>query len=585
MRATTGPAGPNRATSGLLVVFEGIDGSGKTTVSNRVAEALRTRGLRVTHVRSGGQLASPVAENIRQLARDQRNLALAPFVEFLLYVARETQQLEECILPALAEADVVIADRFLQTAAVMAGPGRGLPAERTAPVLRAAAGHVGPDLTILIDVDPQVARARRRADKLARPTVRTSSRKGLSGAGLMQRLRDGYLRVAAEDGQRWLIVDNTSADLDALVVDLVSVIDGLRRGDAAPAIPAPVAAIGSAGRPRPPTPRDPEEARDAFLGWVDVETAREPEVAAHMLGGLAGDGVDDRRRALATVAPAVIAGGLRGLVDPVSHVLRDRLRRQHPDAVARSLTGIDEADEPTWTFRAELAAIAPNAVAASLDGYRGARAWRLRERLWPQAPASVVESLLGDDGDEAWRLRDEWLLAMGGPDALDRLDVARSLCHSLRGLGGDPAWTLRERAWSGSPVGALLSLTGLDDDRAWAWRRRHVERAPVPVLRSIAGLDQPAAWELRERMHLTCKEVLDSVVGLDTEPAWELRERLADRWPSTVAKSLGELGFTTRGRDLVGELLARYPGNLSLLKHAAAIARPPALPAAQAAVR
>jgi dTMP kinase len=304
-----------------------------------------------------------------------------------------------------------------------------------------------------------------------------------------------------------------------------------------------------------------------------------------MLGGLAGDGVDDRRRALATVAPAVIAGGLRGLVDPVSHVLRDRLRRQHPDAVARSLTGIDEADEPTWTFRAELAAIAPNAVAASLDGYRGARAWRLRARLWPQAPASVVESLLGDDGDEAWRLRDEWLLAMGGPGALDRLDVARSLCHSLRGLGGDPAWTLRERAWAGSPVGALLSLTGLDDDRAWAWRRRHVERAPVPVLRSIAGLDQPAAWELRERMHLTCKEVLDSVVGMAGQPAWELRERLADRWPSTVAKSLGELGFTARGRDLIGELLARYPGNLSLLKHAAAIARPPALPAAQAAVR
>jgi dTMP kinase len=570
---------------GLLVVFEGIDGSGKTTVSNRVAEALRAGGLAVTHVRSGGQLASPVAENIRQLARDQRNLALAPFVEFLLYVARETQQLEECILPALAEADVVIADRFVQTAAVMAGPGRGLPVERTVPVLRAAAGHVAPDLTILIDVDPQVARARRRADKLARPTVRTSSRKGLSGAGLMQRLRDGYLRVAAEDGQHWIVVDNTSADLDALVADLAAIIAGLRRGEPAPAIPAPIAAIGSATRARPAAPRDPEEARDAFLGWVDVETAREPEVAAHMLGGLAGDGVDDRRRALATVAPAVIAGGLRGLVDPVSHALRDRLRRQHPDAVARSLTGIDEADEPTWTFRAELAAIAPNAVAASLDGYRGALAWRLRARLWPQAPASVVESLLGDDGDEAWRLRDEWLLAMGGPDALDRLDVARSFCHSLRGLGGDPAWTLRERAWAGSPVGALLSLTGLDDDRAWAWRRRHVERAPVPVLRSIAGLDQPAAWELRERMHLTCKEVLDSVVGMAGQPAWELRERLADRWPSTVAKSLGELGFTARGRDLIGELLARYPGNLSLLKHAAAIARPPALPAAQAAVR
>jgi dTMP kinase len=583
MRATTGQAGSDRATSGLLVVFEGIDGSGKITVSNRVAEALRAGGLQVTHVRSGGQLASPVAENIRQLARDQRNLALAPFVEFLLYVARETQQLEECILPALADADVVIADRFVQTAAVMAGPGRGLPAERTTPVLRAAAGHVTPDLTILIDVDPQVARARRRADKLARPAVRTSSRKGLSGAGLMHRLREGYLRVAADEGQRWIVVDNTSADLDALVADLTAVIAGLRRGEV-PAVPRPVAAIGSAPRARPAAPRDPEEARGVFLGWVDVETAREPEVAAHMLGGLAGDGVDDRRRALATVAPAVIAGGLRGLTDPISHALRDRLRRGHPDAVARSLTGIDERDEPTWIYRDELAAIAPNAVAASLDGYRGARAWRLRERLWSQAPASVIESLLGDGGDEAWRLRDEWLLTVGGTHALDRLDIARSLCHSLRGLASDAAWALRERAWTGSPVGALLSLSGLDDDRAWAWRRRHVERAPVPVLKSIAGMDHPAAWELRERMHLTCKEVLDGIVGMDTAAAWELRERLADRWPSTVAKSLGELGFAARGRNLVGDLLGRYPANLSLLKHAAAVARPPQM-AAQAAVR
>jgi dTMP kinase len=106
----------------------------------------------------------------------------------------------------------------------------------------------------------------------------------------------------------------------------------------------------------------------------------------------------------------------------------------------------------------------------------------------------------------------------------------------------------------------------------------------VTVLKSIAGMDHPAAWELRERMHLTCKEVLDGIVGMDTAAAWELRERLADRWPSTVAKSLGELGFAARGRDLVGELLGRYPANLSLLKHAAAVARPPQM-AAQAAVR
>src|SRR6266508_1294427 len=139
------------APPGRLIVFEGIDGSGKTTLSHRVAEAL--------------------------VARDPRNLRLAPFAELLLYVARETQQLEERIRPALLEADVVIADRFFHTARVLAVHGRGLPAARVDRVLGAATDVVDPYLTVLVDVDPHLARARRRADRIARPHTRTGSRK------------------------------------------------------------------------------------------------------------------------------------------------------------------------------------------------------------------------------------------------------------------------------------------------------------------------------------------------------------------------------------------------------------------------
>ena len=129
---------------GILVVFEGIDGSGKTTISNKVATRLRETGLAVTHVRTGGILASQTAENIRQLTRDQRNLTLSPFAELLLYVARETQQLDECIRPALTHSDVVIADRFFHTARVLSTFGRGLPVERVLPVIRAASAEVDP---------------------------------------------------------------------------------------------------------------------------------------------------------------------------------------------------------------------------------------------------------------------------------------------------------------------------------------------------------------------------------------------------------------------------------------------------------
>src|SRR4051812_14674148 len=105
--------------AGLFIAFEGIDGGGKTTLSNRVAAELRERGLTVEHAREGGWFASRVTQSIRDLCRDARNLALVPRAELLLYVAREIQLAEEVLMPALARNDVVISDRYLYTAEVL----------------------------------------------------------------------------------------------------------------------------------------------------------------------------------------------------------------------------------------------------------------------------------------------------------------------------------------------------------------------------------------------------------------------------------------------------------------------------------
>src|SRR6185295_164445 len=110
----------------MFIVFEGIDGSGKTTISNRVAAALRARGLTVEHLREGGAFASTVTQGIRDFCRDARNLALTPRAELLMYVAREVQLADEVLKPALAHADVVIADRYFYTAEVLARAGREL---------------------------------------------------------------------------------------------------------------------------------------------------------------------------------------------------------------------------------------------------------------------------------------------------------------------------------------------------------------------------------------------------------------------------------------------------------------------------
>src|SRR5512135_2353897 len=110
----------------MFVVFEGIDGGGKTTLSSMVAAQLRARGLTVEHVREGGKFASAVTQAMRELGRDARNLAMTPKSELMLYLTREVQLFEEATRPALARADVVIADRYVYTAEVLAVNGRGL---------------------------------------------------------------------------------------------------------------------------------------------------------------------------------------------------------------------------------------------------------------------------------------------------------------------------------------------------------------------------------------------------------------------------------------------------------------------------
>src|SRR6185295_10368806 len=100
--------------------------------------------------------------------------------------------------PALGAHQLILADRFLYTPEVLGRHGRRLPESFTQPILKAAADGLEPDLVILVDVDPTFARARRKLRKLGEQQAKPPSRKGLSGVGLQQRLRLGYLALAAQ---------------------------------------------------------------------------------------------------------------------------------------------------------------------------------------------------------------------------------------------------------------------------------------------------------------------------------------------------------------------------------------------------
>ncbi|HVV16048.1 MAG TPA: dTMP kinase [Polyangia bacterium] len=556
----------------MFVVFEGIDGSGKTTISNRVAKALRTRGLEVEHLREGGSFASKVTQEIRDFCRDARNMALTPRAELMLYVAREVQLAEEVLRPALERADVVIADRYFYTAQVLAGAGRDLPAEEIRSIVETAAAGVWPQLAFLIDVDPSVARGRRKVSKMMNPTDRRPvSRKGLTGSGLQVRLRAGYRALADADPSRWVVVDNSDADLDQVVAAVTDLILAARAGEevrggllrvgtpAAAAAPAPVESVAAAYQ--------------AFLAWVDRRAFREPTLAAYVLAGMSGAEIDSRRLSLAGAAPKVIARGLRGLSDPVSWRLRRLLLETAPAEVAISLEDTIADTPDAWTLRELLADSVPAAVAASLEGLDDETAWALRAELYGRAAEAVLASLALLDSPRAWELRARWIAERGGLDrACDTYDRARALAKSVTGLDGAQAWDMRKAARDNAPVAALTSLRGTTSDRSWSWREKAIGRAPKAVLSTISGMDDARAWALRVANATRVREALDSMAGLDHPIAWDLRETCLGIWPANTIKSLGVLVSGQRGHELLLRALASHPDQISLLKQAANIA-------------
>jgi dTMP kinase len=555
--------------SQMFVVFEGIDGSGKTTVSNRVATRLREGGLTVEHLREGGKFTSAVTQALREFGRDARNLALTPQAEFFLYSTRDVQLLDEMIRPALGRTDVVIADRFLYSAEILARFGRGLPESFVRPVLDVAAGGLQPDLVILIDVDPHLARARRQVAKILTPDRRPPSRKGLSGVGMQLRFAAGYHQLAAADPGRWVVADN-QGDVDATVARVLGLIQDAARNGVAAAVERWRAANSATTSPR--TLSTPDEALEVFLQWIDARAAREPQVAAYFLGGLFGRGIDDRRRKLVERAPEVVLAGLSGLEDAVSWELRDALSARFPGRVARTLARLPHQHPRARRLRAALVGMAPIDVVASLEGIGDDEAWGLRDRIYSTAPDVVVGSTATLGDGRAWATRNRWLADRGGPAALATYEVARVACKAITGLDDEAAWQLRKAAREAAPIAALHSLLGVAGERSWKWRHKFLQRAPKAVFATLRASDDPRAWEMRERMAGTCKEAIDSLQGLDGSGGWALRERCADVWPSTVLKSLGPLASTPRGQALVQRQLQRHAGNISLLKHAAAIA-------------
>lgn len=181
-----------------FITFEGIDGSGKSTQARRFAEHLRAQGEDIVLTREPG--GSPGAEEIRQLLLTGDPDRWSPETEILLFTAARRDHLEKTIEPALAQGKIVISDRFADSTRVYQGATRG---DLRGTVDRLHELMIGrePDLTFIIDMDPQTA--------LERGLARQSGEDRFEefGLGFQETLRHGFLALAHAHPDRCVLID------------------------------------------------------------------------------------------------------------------------------------------------------------------------------------------------------------------------------------------------------------------------------------------------------------------------------------------------------------------------------------------
>ena len=196
---------------GLFITFEGPEGSGKSTQARRLVAQLRGQGREVVTTREPG--GTPTGEAIRNiLQHDAAGEPVVPETEVLLFAASRAQLVRRVILPTLEAGDMVVSDRFADSTTVYQGYGRGFDVERMLDINAFAISEAVPDLTFLLDLDVALGferlEARNKRDGVARDRIENEA------IEFHQRVRDGYLALAARWPERFTIIDSSQDEDD-----------------------------------------------------------------------------------------------------------------------------------------------------------------------------------------------------------------------------------------------------------------------------------------------------------------------------------------------------------------------------------
>lgn len=189
---------PARRT-GLFITFEGGDGAGKSTQAEKLTATLQAAGRTVVRTREPG--GTPVGEKLRSLVLEHGNGEIDARTEALIFAASRAAHVAQVIRPAVDRGDVVVCDRFIDSSVAYQGSGRSLGTEDVRQLNVWATEGFSPDLTVLLDVDPEQGRQRRTANQAAEDRLESEP------DAFHLRIRRTFLEQARNDPARYLVLD------------------------------------------------------------------------------------------------------------------------------------------------------------------------------------------------------------------------------------------------------------------------------------------------------------------------------------------------------------------------------------------
>jgi dTMP kinase len=187
------------ARRGVLITFEGVEGSGKSTQAERLANRLAALGVPLLCTREPG--GTEIGEAIREVLLDPKHRAMHGLTELFLYLASRNQLVREKVLPAMAAGSVVVLDRFADSSTAYQGAGRELGLKPVARFNKLATAALKPDLTVLVDVPVGVGQERKGTSTLDRMEEERVE--------FHERVREGYLQIARRAPGRFKVVDGS----------------------------------------------------------------------------------------------------------------------------------------------------------------------------------------------------------------------------------------------------------------------------------------------------------------------------------------------------------------------------------------